>query len=1164
MRKINGDWLISPRDIIAELECDHRLNLDWAVASGKLKMPTAQDSPELELLAKQGILHEQSLVSKLKQSGTFIDIGSPEFNDEWLREAHNRTITAIRSGVDTIYQATFYTDNFLGFADFLILNKNLDGSPIKDESGRLVYDPVDAKSARSAKSSAVLQVATYAAVMQEIGLATPLKVRLWLGGDDNNWEADAVDLIDLANLFRSRAYKRILSFSSTPEKLWAPPIESCTRCRWKTNCESGRREANDISLVQGIRSSTRNLLVLNGINTVSQLAVAEDGERPKKPREVSKETYRKLRDQAAIQQKGPDAEGKPQFEFKDTAAFGLLPESNPGDIWFDIEGDPFANQGKGLEYMLGYLYLENGQYKFNSFDAKDASEEKEAFISFVDYVIKRRSDFPGMHVYHYASYEISALLRLGQRHGIYEIEVDRLIRDGVFVDLYNIVRNAFRFSTESMSIKYIEPVYLIGHRDNQVTNAISSVVQFETALTLLSRGDLDGFNAILLEIKAYNKDDVDSTQQLDAWLREQAAINNIEIAGLRPNVEVEWEDLDDDTTFEPVAQKLLELIPDGIEQRSEVQVGIAYLSAAISFHRREARPAWWAIFERAAADLDELDNFSDVVVPTKVETGNWGLTGKQRNQRREVRIVADGVELDHYLDFDRPPQLLYEFAPDGFKTVQGTTRGFNEAKIISINGSVAILEESESKSLKAWVGAPLALLPGKPIPTSIIERVLREDLGAPLLLRAEAGEDLFPQEAWCDLLLRRRPRQLNGALAMHGDDVAKITESLLNSDNSYVAVQGPPGTGKTHVGAHVIANLVKQGWRIGIVAQSHAVVEHLMHGVLKIDSAIPMAKKGQSDRALPSFHISDLADWASSQFNGYLIGGTTWTFCSPRIRALDLDLLVIDEAGQYSLANTLATVSAAKRALLLGDPQQLPQVSQGSHIEPVNESVLTHLLGEHKTMPLELGYFLETTYRLHPNRAQAVSKLQYEGRLHSDVRCTKRNLAGTEPGLHVIRVEHEGNTVSSIEEADEILARLPNLIGTEWTAVNKSGQTEAPRPLTQSDILIVTGYNAQVRYLKSRLRAAGYPDIRVGTVDKFQGQEAPIVFVSMVTSSSEDLPRGIEFLLSPNRLNVAISRAQWACFIVQSTSLEFMQPTSPEGMVMLGKFVGLCNHKNQN
>jgi uncharacterized protein len=180
------------------------------------------------------------------------------------------------------------------------------------------------------------------------------------------------------------------------------------------------------------------------------------------------------------------------------------------------------------------------------------------------------------------------------------------------------------------------------------------------------------------------------------------------------------------------------------------------------------------------------------------------------------------------------------------------------------------------------------------------------------------------------------------------------------------------------------------------------------------------------------------------------------------------------------------------------------------------------------------------------------------------VRCTKRNLAGTEPGLHVIRVEHEGNTVSSIEEADEILARLPNLIGTEWTAVNKSGQTEAPRPLTQSDILIVTGYNAQVRYLKSRLRAAGYPDIRVGTVDKFQGQEAPIVFVSMVTSSSEDLPRGIEFLLSPNRLNVAISRAQWACFIVQSTSLEFMQPTSPEGMVMLGKFVGLCNHKNQN
>lgn len=1162
MRKINERWLISPRDIIAELECDHRLNLDWAVATGELQPPNEEDNPELELLVKQGQLHEEQLVIKLKTLGTFVDIGKPEFNHEWLSNAHTRTMTAISSGIDTVYQATFYTSNFLGFADFLILHRDEEGKPVKDELDRFIYDPVDAKSARSAKSAAVLQVATYAAVMQEINLATPKKVKLWLGGDDNSWEADAIDLIALANLFRDRTLHRISNFTEPPSPNWAPPRESCARCRWQANCELGIRESNDISLIQGIRSSTRQLLVQNGLATIAELASATEMDRPRKPREVSKETFNKLRSQAAIQLRGPDSAGRPQFEVNDPEAFGLLPERDGGDIWFDIEGDPFANNGKGLEYMFGYQYSTNQGYMFNSFDARNSAEEKTAFMNFVTYVLDRLSNFPNMHVYHYASYEVSALLRLGQQHGVFETEVDRLIRDGVFVDLYRIVRNAFRFSTESMSIKYIEKVYWNGTRDKEVTNAISSVVQFELALNLLANGDTDGFQAILDEIKTYNKDDVDSTRQLDDWLRKQASANGIDIAGLRPKAKIKWVDLEDDSATNPVAAQLLALVPEEVDHRTGDEQGIALLASAVSFHQREARPAWWAIFERAASDMVELESFNDVVIPTSVEVTPWGLTGKQRNQRRQVIVEAEGIELDHYLDFDRPPQLLYEVAPDGFKTVQGSTRGFIDSKLVSIDVFTAILEESETKEIKAWYGSPIALLPGTPIPTSVIERVLREEIATKLLTRHEVGENLFPNEAWCDLLLRRPPRQLSGSLVNQEDAISNITKSLLDSDNSYIAVQGPPGTGKTYVGAHVIAELVKSGWRVGIVAQSHAVVEHLMNGVSKIDPTLPMGKKGQSDRSLPSFHVMDLTEWANTQAKGYLIGGTTWTFSSPKIRALELDLIVIDEAGQYALANTLAVVSAAKRALLLGDPQQLPQVSQGSHMEPVNASVLTHLLGDQKTMPTEMGFFLDTTYRLHPYLANAVSKLQYEGRLYSDFRCSKRNLSEIDPGLHVIRIQHQGNTVSSVEEVDEILNRIPKLIDLDWTGVSNGGEPMIPRPLVESDILIVTGYNAQVRMLKARLKEAGYPNIRVGTVDKFQGQEAPIVFVSMVTSSSEDLPRGIEFLLSPNRLNVAISRAQWACFMVQSTQLEVMQPTSPGGMVMLGKFVELCNHKN--
>jgi uncharacterized protein len=285
-----------------------------------------------------------------------------------------------------------------------------------------------------------------------------------------------------------------------------------------------------------------------------------------------------------------------------------MPEVNDGDIWFDMEGDPFANNGDGLEYMFGYLYREGSGFEFKTFDARDTAEEKIAFIQFIEYVIKRRAAFSDMHVFHYASYEVSAMLRLAQRHSILEFEVDKLVREGVFVDLYTIVRNAFRFSTESMSIKYIEKVYWDGNRDKEVANAVGSVIQFEKALGLLADGDEAGFLKILEEIKSYNKDDVDSTRQLDDWIRKQAETNGIDIASLRPAAQVKWEAIDEVEREEPIALQLLEGIPQEKADRAEEQQGLALLSAAISFHHREARPAWWAIFDRALKDIEEMDS----------------------------------------------------------------------------------------------------------------------------------------------------------------------------------------------------------------------------------------------------------------------------------------------------------------------------------------------------------------------------------------------------------------------------------------------------------------------------------------------------------------------------------------------------------------------------
>ena len=1159
MRKIQDKWVISPQDVIAELECSHRLHLEWSVINKLIPPAVKKNGDELELLAEQGRIHEAKIAEQLRLAGTFLDIGKPSFTFEALTATHERTMKAVADGIETIYQAAFFNGSFVGFADFLILVKDQNGKPVKDDQGRFVYDPVDAKSARSAKRAAVLQVATYAAMMKELDLATPQNVHLWLGGDEK-WSASALDLIDLAQFFMDRVRNRISAFEAAPSPAWAPPKESCARCRWSVQCDEGRHVDKDLSLIQGIRSSTRLLLVSNGIKTIDEMAIATDEQRPKLPREVSKGTFTSLREQSAIQVTGKNSP-KPIYEIREVEAFGLLPESNDGDIWFDMEGDPFANNGSGLEYMFGYLYKKGSQFDFETFDARDSAEEREAFIDFVNYVMNRRKEYPEMHVFHYASYEVSAMLRLAQRHGVLEFEVDKLVREGVFVDLYTLVRNAFRFSTESMSIKHIEKVYWDGNRDKEVSNAVGSVVQFEKALAHLRDGDEAAFLKILDEIKSYNKDDVDSTRQLDSWIRAQAVAHGVDIASLRPIAEIKWEATEEIEREDPIAIQLLKDVPADQSERSIEQQGLGLLSAAISFHHREARPAWWALFDRALKDLDEMDAFNDVVVPTSVEAGPWTISGRQRNHRRMVTVEADGVDLSHVLDFEHIPQMLYEFAPESFKTIQGSTRGFSEATIIEIDGSKVVFEEVEKKSSGTWDVLPMAVLPGAPIRTTSIEKILREELGGGVLYRRENNLPLFPNTAWCDVLLRRPPRQVAGGLIKSDDSVADITASLLASNESYIAVQGPPGTGKTYVGAHVIANLVKHGWKIGVIAQSHAVVEHLMNSVSEVDSTIQMAKKGQSAKTQPKYHVDDVGAWAAGMIqHGYVIGGTVWSFSRAEIRMLGLDLIVIDEAGQFSLANSLVAISAAKRALLLGDPQQLPQVSQGKHPEPVNESVLSHLLGEKKTMPDDLGFFLDTTFRLHPLIAKAVSRLQYEDRLQSDARCSLRHLQSVNPGIHVVDVEHLGNTVTSVEEADGLLTRVPNLLGKSWISVDKDGKPKEPRALTQKDILVVTGYNAQVRYLKARLRDAGFSDIRVGTVDKFQGQEAPIVFVSMVTSSSEDLPRGIEFLLSPNRLNVAISRAQWACFVLRSPHLAIMEPTSPDGMVMLGKFVTLCKN----
>jgi superfamily I DNA and/or RNA helicase len=459
--------------------------------------------------------------------------------------------------------------------------------------------------------------------------------------------------------------------------------------------------------------------------------------------------------------------------------------------------------------------------------------------------------------------------------------------------------------------------------------------------------------------------------------------------------------------------------------------------------------------------------------------------------------------------------------------------------------------EREPKNGGLFDQLPFALTPGPPVSTG----PLRDSIEATAADIA-AGLPNLPPSAVIDILLRRPPRTRSGApLARHADVAKAITEALLDLDSSYIAVHGPPGTGKTFTAAAVIARLVIEShWRIGVVAQSHAVVENLFRDVVAagVDASLVAKKKHGAD---PSWQEIDEKQYPGfiADHDGCVVGGTAWDFANAgRVPRGSLDLLVVEEAGQYSLANTIAVASAAENLLLLGDPQQLPQVSQGTHPEPVDTSALGWLIDGRHTLPAEFGYFLDLSYRMHPDVCAAVSRLSYDDRLRSVDEVTgARTLAGHPPGVAVLTVDHNGNATESPEEADAIVAEIDRLIGATWT--DECGA----RPLAQQDVLVVTPYNAQVVLLRDRLDAAGFGAVRAGTVDKFQGQQAPVVFVSMTASSIDDVPRGIAFLLNRNRLNVAVSRAKYLSVVVRSPLLTEYLPSTPDRLIELGAFLSL-------
>jgi uncharacterized protein len=871
-----------------------------------------------------------------------------------------------------------------------------------------------------------------------------------------------------------------------------------------------------------------------------------------------------------------------------------LPAPSSGDIFFDFEGDPLWQESAtgvwGLEYLFGVIEAPIGPGMpgvFRPFWAHTREAEKQAFLDFLDYVEKRRRDHPDMHVYHYAAYEKTALRKLSVMHVAGEDIVDAWLREGLLVDLYQTVRNSIRISENSYSIKKLEPLYMgTNLRSGDVKDAGASVVAYAHYCDARDAGRTEEAAAILAGISDYNEYDCLSTLELRNWLlglaRERgikpggagtpsARPGSVQVGGAESgqapdaaNSTVDGGSTGAEAALGPAEMALMEFAGPTSCLAEDDRKAVAMLAAAVSYHRRERKSFWWAHFDRCEHGPDTHERDRNVFLVESAEIlDDWQQTGNKLPERR-VKLtgtVSPGSDLRKGSKWFRMYELPLPTGLEG-SGKNGTGRsGWFGTEVLELGHEdgkdTVIIRDRLHRKIPPHNDLPIALTEDQPLATKSLEQALATLADTAV---AGLGAGSLPRHPALDLVRRLPPRLAAGAplpAPAEGPDrfIDAITAAVLALDHSYLAVQGPPGTGKTHVGSHVIARLVERGWKVGVVGQSHAVVENLLKTAVTKAGVDPslVAKDVKHNDALPWARRTgkDVAELLGAP-GGALIGGTAWTMTGATVPAGSLDLLVIDEAGQFSLANTLAVAQASSRLLLLGDPQQLPQVSQGKHPEPVDESALGWISAGHATLPPELGYFLADSWRMNSALCLAVSELSYEGRLRSAPSADLRRLEDIPAGIETVMVPHSGNTTSSPEEAAEVVRQVRRHLGLSWHS------EQGTRPLNAADILVVAAYNAQVNLIRDALDTANLSGVRVGTVDKFQGQEAAVVLVSMACSAVAEAPRGMEFLLSRNRINVAVSRGQWRAVVVRAPELTNYLPAHPEGLEQLGGFIGLC------
>jgi uncharacterized protein len=1163
MQRVDELTILSPTDLANHLACKH---LTWlnlrALETGK--GPMAQNDDLLEVLQRYGREHEakylralEAELESLKRRVIDLDANREKggkYTREELKSRMEETATAMAAGQDALYQPTFFSEHdgfgWVGRADFLTA---IDG--VKSRLGDYSFEPSDTKLARIAKVNALIQLCAYAEQIESIQGEAPERVHVVTGSEEE--ATVSVRLSEVSAYFRRVKRALMTALLESPEHSEPVPTEHCSICRWRSDCNDYWESKDDLTFVAGMSSANREKLRAVGVTKLEHLANGDVIEVDINPDVLGRlRQQAQLQDQSRIKRKEDNA-ALPEYLYlrpiQKSRGFSLLPEPTPGDVFYDIEGHPYRG-AKGLEYLHGLAWVESdGSYGYKEFWAHSPEEERQALIDVIDFINARKAvpGFENLRIYHFGHYEPSALKRMATLHATYETQLDELLREWRFVDLSRVVTQGMRIGIESYSIKKLEQMYGF-ERHDLVKDGKLSVVVYEEWLASRDGGEHapTGDPRTLDKLIDYNRNDCFSTIELRKWLElergklELTLSDEERIDFIRPSL-----NLAKDEEATEIGGDLAERLNVGRFDRlsDEEAEPLKYkwlLADLLDFHNREKLVEGFEFIQMIRMTEEELYESPNAIAGLQlIASRDFEAPSGRKKMFSETRTYK----------FD-PRQLTRVeaskgvTAPNFYPLVEpGAEKPVvPKIEIDNLDTQRGILELRLS-SKQEVIPDPTAIFINERFPTTVFEEALAEIATAVL----EGRESQIPATIE---LLRRNATRLKPGVEPIGEidrartwrDISALVQALADS---YMAIQGPPGTGKTYSAANVVLDLVKKGKKVGITANSHDAVANLVeeiqrhaesHGFNATSPLKALLRSNGDDNddepgsAVVVSRRNDPKKVAKLMKDFHVIGSTRYLFSNKGLRN-SIDVLLVDEAGQLSLAETLAASLSCRDLVLVGDPQQLKQPTKAAHPGESGLSALEYINQGNDVVPEGFGILLETTKRMHPTITEFVSEQVYEGKLHSESGCERQAISGDDwlsgSGLRWQAVEHSGRSSYSPEEIVEVVETFYSLLGRDFTSKKGTTTTIGPR-----DVFVITPYNHQrLELLKSllahpRASECGVTDDvirdRVGTVDKAQGDQAPVVLVSYTSSSADDVPRGMEFLYSKNRFNVAVSRAQ--------------------------------------